>query len=65
MTGFYMKCYTKLKWVKNQNPIIKQLDTQPAITSSKSTIKTKEHGVKYGAILVSLLLTLNMFHTLF
>ena len=42
---------------------------QPAFTCSKLTIKPLEQGVKYvqttGAVLVSLLLTLNIFHTLF
>ena len=36
--------------------------SQPAITCSKLTIQTLEQGVKY--VLVSLLLTLNIFHTL-
>ena len=35
--------------------------SQPAITCSKLTIETLEQGVK---CLVSLLLTLNIFHTL-
>ena len=49
--------------------------TQPAFTCTKLTIETLEQGVKYvhmflffdaiGVILVSLLLTLNIFHTLF
>ena len=38
---------------------------QPASTCSKLTIETLEHGVKYGVVLVSLLLTLNIFHTFF
>ena len=39
--------------------------SQPAITCSKLTIETLEQGVKYtnGVVLVSLLLTLNIFHT--
>ena len=37
--------------------------TQPAITCSKVTIETLEQGVNLP--LVSLLLTLNIFHTLF
>ena len=51
--------------------------TQPAITYSELTIETLERGVKYvqsyqlrnqndaGVVLVSLLLTLNIFHILF
>ena len=51
-----------------------QVSTQPAITCSNLTMQTLEQGVKYvqryqndanGAILVSLLLTLNIFHTFF
>ena len=42
---------------------------QPAITCSKLTIETLEQGVKYvqcqQKILGSLLLALNLFHTLF
>ena len=41
---------------------IKSLYTQPAITCSKLTIETLEQG---SVVLVSLLLTLNIFHTLF
>ena len=52
------------------------MNNQPAITCSKLTIVTLEKGVKYfkvnnkdtdanGVVLVSLLLTLNIFHTLF
>ena len=37
---------------------------QPAITCSKLTIETLEQGVN-GFVLISLLLTLNIFHTLF
>ena len=40
---------------------IKDFKIQPAFTCSKLTIKTSERDV----ILVSLLLTLNRFHTLF
>ena len=45
--------------------------TQSAFTLSKLTIGALEQGVKYvqskkiGVVLVSLLLTLNIFHTLF
>ena len=39
--------------------------TQPAFTCSKLKIETLEQGGKYGLVLVSLLLTLNIFHTLF
>ena len=42
--------------------------SQPAITCSKLTIETLEQDVKcvtIGVVLVSLLLTLNIFHTLF
>ena len=51
--------------------------SQPAFTCSKLTIEPLEHGVKYfsvnnkdirtmpGVVLVLLLLTLNIFHTLF
>ena len=42
---------------------IKLVSSQPAITCSKLTIETLEQGVKY--VLVSLVLTLNIFHTLF
>ena len=51
--------------------IIGKTLTQPTITCSKLTIGTVEQGVKYvrrdvnGAVLVSLLLSFNMFHTLF
>ena len=40
---------------------------QPAITCSKLTIETLEQGLKYaiGVVLVSLLFTLNISHTLF
>ena len=40
--------------------------TQPAISCSKVTIETIEQGGKdtIGVVLVSLLLTLNIFHTL-
>ena len=40
---------------------------QSPITCSKLTIETLERGVKYATdvVLVSLLLTLNIFHTLF
>ena len=44
--------------------------TQPAIKCLKLTIETLEQGVKYvqgdaiGVVLVSLLLTLSIFHTL-
>ena len=40
----------------------KSANTQPAFTCSKLTIETLEHGVKY---VQSLLLTLNIFQTLF
>ena len=40
-----------------------QLTTQPAFTYSKITIETLEEGVK--VVLVPLLLTLNIIHTLF
>ena len=38
--------------------------SQSAVTCSKLTIETLEQGVKYaiGVVLVSLLLTLNIFH---
>ena len=39
------------------------ITSQPAITCSKLTIETVEQGMKY--VLVSLLLTLNIFYTLF
>ena len=39
--------------------------SQPAFTCSKLTVETLEQGVKYDVVLVSLLLTLNIFHTLF
>ena len=40
--------------------------TQPAFTCSKLTIETLEQGVKYvQSYMVSLLLTLNIFHILF
>ena len=48
--------------------------SQPAFTCSKLTIQTLEQGVKYvkvnnkdtsGIVLVSLLLTLNIFHSMF
>ena len=41
--------------------------TQPANTCSKLTIEIQEQGIKYlhGVALVSLLLTLKIFHTLF
>ena len=48
--------------------IIGKTLTQPTITCSKLTIGTVEQGVKYvrrdvnGAVLVSLLLSFNMFH---
>ena len=38
--------------------------TQPTIKCSKLTIEILEQGVKYHVVLVSLLLTLNIFHTL-
>ena len=42
---------------------------QPAFTCSKLTVKTLEQGVKHvhanGVVLVSLLLTLNIFHAMF
>ena len=38
---------------------------QPTFTCSKLTIETLKQGVKYRVVLVSLLLTLKMFHTLF
>ena len=40
---------------------------QPAIICLKLSIETLEQGVKYasGVVLVSLLLTLNIFYTLF
>ena len=40
---------------------------RPAITCSKLTIETLEQGVKYAirVVMVSFLLTLNIFHTLF
>ena len=41
------------------------LVSQPAFTCSKLTIETLEQGVATGVVLVSLLLTLNIFHTLF
>ena len=41
-------------------------ETQPTIACSKLTKETLEQDVKYDAVvLVSLLLTLNIFHTLF
>ena len=40
-----------------------EFQTQSAITCSKLTIETLEQGVKY-VILISLLLTLNIFHAL-
>ena len=48
------------------HPAVK-LTTQPAITCSKLTIETLEQDVKYaiGVVLVSLLLTVSIFHPLF
>ena len=43
------------------------MDSQPAFSCSNLTVTVPEQGVKYaiGIVLVSLLLTLNIFHTLF
>ena len=43
--------------------VFSKIVNQPAITRSKLTIETLEQGVKY--VIVSLLLTLKIFHTLF
>ena len=55
------------QFVKNGGDKIgekKEIASQPAFTCSKLTIETLEQGV-IGDVLVYLLLTLNIFHTLF
>ena len=71
-----MKELMKFTRILNDNTITGHL--QPAFTCSKLTIETLEQGVKYvqslqqrhqndaiGIACMSLLLTLNIFHTLF
>ena len=72
-----LKKIKKNEIVVNKNSNLFHAITQPAIRCSKLIIETLEKGVKYdqsqqeryqndanGIVLVSLLLTLNIFHTL-